>query len=56
MEWRSVQVERPNSSTSGGQSRGGIAAGVGWAVGVDEVCDLIRAAQDAKGVQVRQLR
>ena len=46
-----VQVLRPRTSTSGGQSGGG-------AVGVlveEEVCFLVRAAQEAKEVQERQL-
>jgi hypothetical protein len=42
---KSVHAERPSASTSGGQSGGG----------ADEVCFLVRAAQEAKEVQDRQL-
>lgn len=65
MECRSVQVERPSSSTSGGQSGG---MGVELVVVSDdlgeeeeededeeEVWAFVRAAQDEKEVQVRQL-
>jgi hypothetical protein len=46
---RSVHVDRPRASTSGGQSGGG-AVGVLLAV-----CFFVRAAQEAKDVQERQL-
>lgn len=60
---RRVQVERPSCSTSGGQSGGGM---VGVEVTAEEaeavvddaegaVWDLVRAAQEAREVQVRQL-
>lgn len=47
-------MERPSCSTSGGQSGGG---GVVVVVeeGEGEVWDLVKAAQEAKEVQVRQL-
>lgn len=60
-----VQVLRPSSSTSGGQSGGGATDAVSTAGGEDVsvvVCDLsleilffIIAAQSAEEVQVRQL-
>lgn len=67
---RRVQVERPSCSTSGGQSGRGLVGGLGSGVvvGMDAelelelemdgpvVCDLVRAAHEAKEVQVRQLR
>lgn len=59
---RRVQVERPSSATSGGQSGGGVETKldvevVGEAAELEdvEVWDLVRAAQEAKEVQVRQL-
>jgi hypothetical protein len=64
--WRKVQVLRPSSSTSGGQSdRGGVvadacavAAGGGGLEVVDgeEIWAFVIAAQDAKVVQERQLQ
>jgi hypothetical protein len=63
--WRKVQVLRPSSSTSGGQSEcnGGVAdvavvvAGVEAkaVLGVEELWVFVIAAQDAKDVQERQL-
>jgi hypothetical protein len=62
--WRKVQVERPSSSTSGGQSerRGGVgdscavtAGAGGEVVAGEEVWAFIIAAQDATEVQERQL-
>ncbi len=67
---RRVQVERPSWSTSGGQSGGGAGSGVmvcdrgeeavvgGMEVDEEEEeegWDLVRAAQEAMEVQVRQL-
>jgi hypothetical protein len=56
-EWRRVQVERPRSSTSGGQSGGGLWAGWGRVeeTGRERVDFLVCAAQSAKEVQERQL-
>jgi hypothetical protein len=66
--WRRVQVERPSSSTSAGQSGGGFPSDedvegldvvdvVADEDGDDEeVCCLVRAAHEAKDVQFRQLR
>ena len=51
---RSVQVERPSSSTSGGQSEGGEATGAGALV-FFPVEDFIMAIQAADEVQVRHL-
>lgn len=58
IECSRVQVERPSSSTSGGQSGGGVETMLdveGVEVLDVEVWDLVRAAQEAKEVQVRQL-
>lgn len=54
---RRVQVERPSCSTSGGQSGGGMAGEEEGVVDDAEgaVWDLVRAAQEAREVQVRQL-
>jgi hypothetical protein len=60
---RRVQVERPSSATSGGQSGGKVETKLDVELVVEagelvdvEVWDLVRAAQEAKEVQVRQLR
>jgi hypothetical protein len=55
-ECRRVQVLRPRSSTSGGQSEGGVGLVVA-AVGLfpDLVEDFIIASQSAEDVHVRQL-
>jgi hypothetical protein len=59
---RRVQVERPSSATSGGQSGGGVETRLDVEVVMEageledvEVWDLVRAAQEANEVQVRQL-
>ena len=60
--WRKVQVLRPRTSTSGGQSSGRVVACgvvrvvvVGDGAGVLRVSFLVMAAQAAKEVQERQL-
>lgn len=54
--WRKVQVERPRTSTSGGQSVGGVVGGVGWGTVVGVVWALVMAAfHMAEEVQVRHL-
>ena len=69
IECRSVQVERPSCSTSGGQSAGvslreGVVAAAGadvevvvWfvLVGVSALACFVRARHEATDVQVRQL-
>jgi hypothetical protein len=49
---KSVQVLRPNASTSAGQSGDGE---IGALVEEDDVCFLVRAAQEANEVQLWQL-
>lgn len=53
--WSSVHVDRPSSSTSGGQSEAGVETGT---TGVDflPVEDFIIAIHAAEDVQVRHLR
>lgn len=54
MLWRSVQVDRPSSSTSGGQSDAGVVIGTTGLV-VLPVEDFIIAIHAADDVQVRHL-
>lgn len=54
-EWRSVQVERPSCSTSGGQSVGSGEVVVPGAVVVALLRDLDAPVKEAKELQERQL-
>jgi hypothetical protein len=54
MEWRSVQEDRPSSSTSGGQSGGGPVTAWGW-LALALITFLVCEAQSAREVQDRQL-
>lgn len=53
--WRNVQVERPSSSTSGGQEEEGFGVVVGEVVDEAFVVDFIMLFHAAPEVQVRHL-